>query len=66
MTAQDKVGASDSVEAGLSSEPTGPRYPCPKCGKESKAHNVIEDGEQVKGARICSDRDCREEFNILM
>ena len=27
---------------------------------------LIEDGKPVKGARICSARDCREEFNILM
>lgn len=66
MTAQDKIGASDHVEAGLSSQPVGPRWPCPKCGKESKEHNVIEDGEPVEGSRICSGRDCREEFNVLM
>lgn len=66
MTAQDKIGATDQVDAGLSSQSVGPRFPCPKCGKESKEHNVVEDGEPVKGARICSDRDCREEFNSLM
>lgn len=31
---------------------TPPRFPCPKCGKETKEHSG--------GTRICSARTCRE------
>ena len=32
-----------------------PRWPCPACGRESKADHAF-------GSRVCSDRACRQRF----
>jgi len=37
----------DLDDGDIDGEPTPPRYPCPKCGKETKEH-------QISGTRICS------------
>ena len=66
---KDEMQTTDSIEVAIDTSTVAPKYPCPKCGKESKEHNVFDDSpegpKQVKGARICSDRSCREEFNLL-
>ncbi len=75
MGFEDYIGARDSVEAGVA-EFVPPRQPCPECGKESKEANVFRNTgevdveglpitEPVPGARICSDRNCRHEFNLM-
>lgn len=44
--ARDAVGATDRVVAGLVTEVVPPRYPCPKCGKETSR-------SVTKGLRHC-------------
>ena len=36
-----------------------PRVPCPECGKETKRM-------QKPGWRICSNKECRHEFDLVM
>lgn len=47
----DNAQAPDVFVASLD-KPAPPRFPCPQCGKETKEHQ--------EGARICSNKECRQ------
>lgn len=66
---KDAIGAHDLIAAAIDNTVVAPKHPCPVCGRESKEHNkfIETDGgpELVPGSRICSNKACRQEFNIL-
>lgn len=62
MSAKDKMQMADVVSAGISREVTPPRFPCPKCGKETKEAQPVldDDGNVIEKRRVCSSKNCRE------
>ena len=61
----DVVATADSIEAGLAAYEE-PAYPCSLCGKETKEHQPVLDGDGnvTQERRICSDAVCREVINV--
>jgi ribosomal protein L37AE/L43A len=50
---KDKLLTKDIVKVSVSKSSSKARYPCPKCGKETKK-------DHKPGTRICSNKQCRE------
>ena len=61
--AKDNVHFQDGVQAGLETVAKPPNVPCPKCGAETKEHEVDPDTKEVK-SRICSARKCRKVVSL--
>lgn len=64
----DKLGVAENFFTELftkDGQAAPPRFPCSKCGKETKEHHpeerTLDDGIVVNiPRRICSNRDCRD------
>jgi len=60
--AMDRIGTSDTTEAGLSRTPTAAKHPCHECGRETKEHKPDADGNP---RRICSMPLCAARIAML-
>lgn len=61
MSFKDDASVSDAVTVGIDTTVAAPVMPCVKCGRETKPHHDITDGngDVVGRRRICSNRACR-------
>jgi len=57
MSFVDRQQMTDAATASVETAPVSPKFPCPKCGAESRAHG--EARRHDESLRVCSSPPCR-------